>query len=159
MKPSSTLTTLIIALAAPITSALPEPAVSEPTLSDPPFDNTLPIPDLPEPDYPGLAPRNPAEEPTAWCTVEGGIVHRYKVIIKEVDDVNVTCEKLWKGIRGHRFLCPTSKKHCAASPIYKKGLDWSFTVGLGCNPGCVESAFWGATKNKFGALEMSKCPR
>lgn len=128
MRPSSTLTALIAALAAPITAAPPEPALSTPPVAD------------------------------AWCTWRNpGFVFEYRVYIKEVDDVNLRCKKLWAGLAQHKFLCPVSKPKCEKSDIHEKGLEWGFTVGYGCNVGCVQSAFWEATKNKFGVLDVSEC--
>lgn len=133
MKPSSTLTAVIIALAAPITAALPEPAPLELAVRDPPVAD-------------------------AWCEWKNpGFVFEYRVYIKEVDDVKLRCKKLWAGLAEHRFLCPVSKPRCDPSDIYEKGLEWGFTVGYGCNVGCVQSAFWEATKNKFGGLDVSQC--
>lgn len=133
MKPSSSLTAFVIALAAPISAALPQPAPVE------------------------LAPRVPPHA-DAWCTWRNpGFVFEYRVYIKEIDDVDVRCAKLWEGLAQHRFLCPVSKPRCEKSDIHPKGLEWGFTVGYGCDLGCVQSAFWEATKNKFGALDVSEC--
>jgi hypothetical protein len=32
---------------------------------------------------------------------------------------------------------------------------WKFTTGVGCNAGDVGSAWWRATKNKFGAIDCN----
>ncbi|KAJ0119562.1 hypothetical protein J7T55_013765 [Diaporthe amygdali] len=76
----------------------------------------------------------PGEDlPDAWCSIHApGFVFDYHVTIREVDDVG-------------------------ASFVYKKGLDWKFRVGLGCDMGCVQSAFWEATHNAFGAMDVSGC--
>lgn len=136
MKPSSTLATLVIALATPLTTAvaLPEPALQV-------RNNT-----------------GPEDDADAWCTWRNpGFVHEYRVYIKEVENVQATCKGLWEGIKQHRFLCPLSKKRCEPSMVYDKGLEWSFTAGLGCDVGCVQSAFWEATRNKYGALDITEC--
>lgn len=149
MKLSFTLTTLVIALAAPITAALPQPAISDPALSDPA---------LPDPALPKLAPRDPPEDANAWCTWRNpGWVFEYRVVIKEVDDVGMRCDRLWSGLANHRFLCTVTKPNCQRSEIHEKGLEWSFTAGMGCDVGCVQSAFWEATRNKFGSLDVSQC--
>lgn len=77
-------------------------------------------------------------------------------------DYGPLCHSFWQNLKdGFRFLCPVSKTYCGSAGNPKDGWDdilaWKFTVGLGCNPGCVESAFWGATKFKYGKLDQSAC--
>lgn len=133
MKLFSSLTALNMALAATITAALPESAHANPARADP-------------------------EDLPAWCEWQNpDFVIDYMIVIKEVDDVGAVCHRLWKGLALHRFLCPVSNAACEKHMIYEKGLEWKFRVGLGCDVGCVQSAFWEATRNKFGALDLYKC--
>lgn len=139
MKLFSSLTALNMALAATITAALPEPA-------------------LPELAPPESARTADPEDLAAWCEWDNpDFVIDYMIVIREVDDVGAVCHRLWKGLAQHRFLCPVSKASCEKHMIYEKGLEWRFRVGLGCDVGCVQSAFWEATRNKFGALDLYKC--
>lgn len=40
---------------------------------------------------------------------------------------------------------------------YENGMRWGFTTSLVCNRGSVASAYWEATKNKYGAFDQSMC--
>lgn len=143
MKPSASLTALIIALAAPITAALPEPAAPEPAAPEP---AALELAQLPPPDA------------DAWCTWNNPQwKFNYKVVIKEVDNVKKICDGLWAGLAKHRFFCSVGNAHCGEPENYPKGLEWSFTSGLTCKVGFIEASFWETTNNKFGALDTSGC--
>ncbi|KAK1967146.1 hypothetical protein LY78DRAFT_692281, partial [Colletotrichum sublineola] len=72
-----------------------------------------------------------------------------------VSDVPATCGKLWQNLR--RFpVCGVSYPACRPHPKYEDVLVWDLTVWVGCTIGMVQSAWWEATQNQFGAMECSR---
>lgn len=102
----------------------------------------------------------------AWCErryASAGLTWQFSVYVRDVPkkEWNKLCAKFWKELKGFQFLCMVSKPYCdkAGGPNepYDDILKWQFEAGLGCNAGCVAAAFWGATKNKYGALDQRLC--
>lgn len=151
MKPSSILSTCMVAFA---TTTAAAPTVDAPT-SPALFNSTI-----------VKRQRNDPNEIPVWCErVNGGwgFTWRYDVYISNVplEDWNEVCEALWAGLRKHQFLCMVSNPYCwkAGSPREKMNhiLKWSFDVGLFCDAGCVASGYWEATKNKYGSMDQRMC--
>ncbi|KAK0380226.1 hypothetical protein CMEL01_11357 [Colletotrichum melonis] len=77
--------------------------------------------------------------------------NRWSITASGVDDVPGKCGGLWDNLK--RFgACAVSGPSCGGS---NGNLAWSFTTGVGCNAGMVESSWWQATKNQFGSIS---CP-
>ncbi|KAF1365710.1 hypothetical protein EJ07DRAFT_83770, partial [Lizonia empirigonia] len=65
-----------------------------------------------------------------------------------VNDIPGICGGLWDNLK--RFsACTVSNPYCGGT---NGNLEWDFTVGIGCNGGDVQSTWWEATTNKFGAI-------
>lgn len=146
MKPSSILTALITAVAAPAAAAPTNAAL---TTDVAPLNSTL-------------APRQPRQMPMVWCQVhQPSMLNQYKVIIRRVarPDVGPLCASLWKELKGFQLLCMVSSPHCGHAQVVpgEPALEWKFTTGAGCNGGAIGAAYWGATHNKYGAMDVSGC--
>ncbi|KAK7923672.1 hypothetical protein PG985_007743 [Apiospora marii] len=73
----------------------------------------------------------------------------YAVGADGVDDIPGICGGLWDNLK-HSGACPVLGMHsCGAEGA---GLVWKFGVTDFCNRGHVESAWWEATKNRWGAI-------
>lgn len=150
MKPSSFLTALITALAAPASAF---PTDTSLTTDVAPLNSTL-APRLPQPD--------PRPLPNVFCEVnQPSMLNQYKVIVRKVarPDVGPLCALLWKKLKKFEFLCLVSSPHCGYAEIVpgEPALEWKFTTASGCNGGCIGAAYWAATKNKYGAMDVSGC--
>lgn len=110
----------------------------------------------------GLIGMATAGGPVCWWTHDSFTRH-YKIKISPVpkEEVGPLCHEFWKNLKGH-WLCTVSSPHgCGPwtnttfpdKGVKLEGVEWKFTVIRGCNSGMVESAFWGATKNKYGAID------
>ncbi|OLN87179.1 hypothetical protein CCHL11_03589 [Colletotrichum chlorophyti] len=75
----------------------------------------------------------------------------YTVTADGVPDVPGICGGLWDNLK--RFsACRVSVPNCGGAG---GDLEWRFNAGVGCNGGIVESAWWEATKSKYGSVN---CP-
>ena len=85
------------------------------------------------------------------CIRQSNVLYTYIVKADGVKDIPGACGGLWDNLK--RFpACVASKTTCSK----KNGnLYWKFNVGKGCDGGMVESTWWEATRNKFGAIN---CP-
>lgn len=74
----------------------------------------------------------------------------YDIWAENFYDIAGRCNGLWANLRGW--------SNCGASMTYCGGiesthiLNWKFRVPIGCNKGIIESVWWEATKNEFGAI-------
>lgn len=73
----------------------------------------------------------------------------YNVIAQGVPDIPGICGGLWDNLN-HFPWCVVSAPSCGANDIGE--LEWRFTVPSGCDGGSVESAWWEATRNQWGAI-------
>ncbi|CAI0649949.1 hypothetical protein CGCF415_v001218 [Colletotrichum fructicola] len=81
---------------------------------------------------------------------------RYSIEVSGMDegeDVPALCGTLWKELKQFKGSCVVSvdKPTCEANG--PTALQWSFSVGLGCNKGMVHAAWWDSTKNRLGKIE------
>lgn len=90
-----------------------------------------------------------------------GDAWRWEIHIDEVEDVSDTCAALWKGLKGHegpdgQEACIVDvPRGCAKSTYYenKKALHmWFKTTDEWCDDRMIATAFWNATRNKYGAI-------
>lgn len=157
MKLSSILPTCMVAFAATAAAAPTDAALSSLAL----VNTTIASPSLLN------ATLSDGLNPTpAWCErVTGpiGLTWIFNVYIRDVDkeDWDPLCARLWKELKGFEFLCMVSNPYCGPAGGPNEGFDdilrWKFQAGLGCNKGCVDAAYWGATKNKYGKLDLREC--
>ncbi|KAL0931817.1 uncharacterized protein CTRU02_212770 [Colletotrichum truncatum] len=73
--------------------------------------------------------------------------------IPEGEDVPALCNKLWKELKQFAGSCVVNidRPHCKANGPTK--LQWDFSVGLGCNTGMVQAAWWDAVKDRMGLIK------
>jgi hypothetical protein len=89
----------------------------------------------------------------SWKLYEGPLFRRWLVIGSGVDDIPARCGGFWDGMKNKNF-----HGACGALTTTNCGKDGNgdmvinFTSGSGCNSGHIESAWWEATKNKFGPI-------
>jgi hypothetical protein len=96
------------------------------------------------------------ERANAWTScahaTQGGlIIQEWTVSASDVPDIPGTCGGLWDNLKRFPDCIGISAPGC-----YDQGgntLVWQFNVGISCNPGMVESAWWEATQNQYGALD------
>ncbi|KAG8169928.1 hypothetical protein KVR01_000673 [Diaporthe batatas] len=95
--------------------------------------------------------------PRATCDMGTTLVrYQYQIFIYDVppESIDGICGGLWAGLKRH-WLCTVSSPHTCGNLRDGDGktLVWNFHVApYLCNKGMVQSAFWEATKNKFGAI-------
>ncbi|CEI67775.1 hypothetical protein FVEN_g9580 [Fusarium venenatum] len=89
----------------------------------------------------------------SWDFYEGPIFKRWLVIGSGVDDIPGTCGGFWDNMNNKNFhgACVLSSTNCGEDG--NGDMVINFTAGSGCNSGHVESAWWEATRNKFGAIK------
>lgn len=111
-------------------------------------------------------PKTIPHMPCAWCQrrkAAAGMTWEYKIYVQMVPKWNwdMLCEKLWRELKQFQALCMVSKAHCGVAGMPGEDLDdivkWEFQAGLGCNPGAVEAAYWEATHNIYGKMDMRLC--
>jgi hypothetical protein len=86
----------------------------------------------------------------AHCTQTHYQTHlTYRVVADGVSNIPGVCGGLWSNLK--RFgLCSATYTSCGADSLGR--LVWEFEVTIGCNKGMVHSAWWEATKNKWGGI-------
>lgn len=80
---------------------------------------------------------------------------RFEIHIDEVEDVQDTCDRLWKAIESHgKFCVLDNPRGCGTSNYYEneKALHMWFKTEELCDTGMVVNAFYNATKNEYGAI-------
>ncbi|KAK7918084.1 hypothetical protein PG985_009958 [Apiospora marii] len=75
-----------------------------------------------------------------------------------VGDVPGICGGLWDNLH-HSHMCEIMSEH-SCEETAPGHLTWKFAVYGTCKNGMVESAWWEATKNRFGAIDcVTDCSR
>jgi hypothetical protein len=95
----------------------------------------------------------------AWATCgygpDGGfIINEWEISASGVPDIPGVCGGLWDNMKRFADCIGISAPNC-----YDNGdgtLEWQFNVGVSCNAGMVESAWWEATQNQWGAIECEQ---
>ncbi|KAI9163874.1 hypothetical protein HJFPF1_05502 [Paramyrothecium foliicola] len=77
---------------------------------------------------------------SAWNTYE------IKASIPDADAPGI-CGGLWDNLNS--WPCSPSDTSCGSS---NGAFTWKFVTPLGCNQGMIESVWWEATRNTWGAL-------
>ncbi|KAF6833796.1 hypothetical protein CMUS01_06413 [Colletotrichum musicola] len=67
-----------------------------------------------------------------------------------VDDIPGKCGGLWDNLNGFG-ACAKSQTFCGRAAD-TGNMVWQFAGSIACNAGVVESTWYKATKNKFGAI-------
>lgn len=83
---------------------------------------------------------------------------RWEIHIDEVEDVQDTCECLWKGLEAHGKFCRVDNpRGCGTSNYYKneKALHMWFKTKELCDDALVAKAFYNATGNAYGAIDCT----
>ncbi|KXH36088.1 hypothetical protein CNYM01_10333 [Colletotrichum nymphaeae SA-01] len=81
------------------------------------------------------------------------VLHAYSLkAYSGVDDVPKVCGDLWTKLRRHSGCLAASDASCRAGTD-KGELIWHFVASTFCNVGMVQSAWWEATHNEYGAVE------
>ncbi|KAG8163652.1 hypothetical protein KVR01_006949 [Diaporthe batatas] len=147
MKLSSFLTALITALAAPAAAA---PANVTITTDVALLNSTITV------------RQDEGPMPDVWCTVhQPDLLLNYRVIVRKVsrDEIGDLCQVLWKKLARHWFICTAINPSCEHAEVVpgEPSIEWKFTTWLSCNAGAIASAYWEATKNKYGAMDQSGC--
>jgi hypothetical protein len=103
------------------------------------------------------------ELPLVWCNQQ----HHYlwknmEVYIRKVprDDIPQLCGRLWGTLKQHHgAICPPSNTHCGHTEWIpgEAAVHWKLSVPIFCNGGCLNSAYWEATHNKFGKMDFTRC--
>ncbi|KAK1979990.1 hypothetical protein LZ30DRAFT_751024 [Colletotrichum cereale] len=64
------------------------------------------------------------------------------------------CGRLWHNLSRFHSCGAITKQWCEdnSDDGGEKVLNWGFTLTMLCDPGCVESAWFEATRNRYGAL-------
>ncbi|KAK8108838.1 hypothetical protein PG984_014639 [Apiospora sp. TS-2023a] len=75
----------------------------------------------------------------------------FTVTATNVSDVPGTCGGLWDNLH-HSHLCE-SLEDSSCGETAPGQMKWMFRTYLFCNKGHVESAWWEATRHRFGAIE------
>lgn len=90
------------------------------------------------------------------CTknLELGPSYYWLIAQEGVEDIPGICGGLWDNLNG-AGECGVSggETYCREKAGQPGVLEWSFITPQTCNGGMVESAWWEATRNKFGAIE------
>ncbi|EMD95024.1 hypothetical protein COCC4DRAFT_146879, partial [Bipolaris maydis ATCC 48331] len=74
----------------------------------------------------------------------------YSIWAGNVNDIPGICGGLWDNLK-HSGACTPIATYCGGDPASRL-LNWKFTAPIFCNSGHVESAWWEATRNQFGAV-------
>lgn len=82
--------------------------------------------------------------------------NHYQVTIRNLPEgqrIDRMCDALWASLK-EWAVCSVSSPHgCDKLPGTGRDLRWHFNVIEWCNPGMVESAYWGATgRGKMGHI-------
>ncbi|KAI0445771.1 hypothetical protein F4803DRAFT_506382 [Xylaria telfairii] len=88
----------------------------------------------------------------ASCVRQANIVATYIVKANGVPDVPGICGGLWDNLKRFSSCVGLSNNGCGNDGVDLHNLVWKFDVGLGCNAGDVESAWWEATRNNYGSI-------
>ena len=77
----------------------------------------------------------------------------YTIQADNVDDISGICGGLWDNLKrfwgaGCHAYGPTCGARGPGNPLY-----WEFGALRGCNTGMIESTWWEATRNRFGAIK------
>jgi hypothetical protein len=82
-----------------------------------------------------------------------GFSTQWLVIASGVDDIPGKCGGFWDNMNNKNFhgACLLSDTNCGEDG--NGDMVINFMSPVGCNGGHVESAWWEATKNKFGAIK------
>jgi hypothetical protein len=90
---------------------------------------------------------------SASCATTAAIwgIVGYAIGATGVEDIPKTCGDLWQGLKQFHDCIGVGIASCGKDSDGK--LVWNFTNGSGCNKGMVQSAWWEATKNKYGAID------
>ncbi|RGP67474.1 hypothetical protein FLONG3_8495 [Fusarium longipes] len=88
----------------------------------------------------------------SWEFFEGPIAKKWLVIASGVDDIPGRCGGFWDNMNNKNFhgACVLSETNCGKDG--NGDMVINFNSGSGCNGGHVESAWWEATRNQFGAI-------
>ncbi|KZL87967.1 hypothetical protein CI238_12599 [Colletotrichum incanum] len=65
------------------------------------------------------------------------------------------CGRLWHNLSRFRSCGAITKAWCEDNSVEggDMHLNWGFTLTLLCDPGCVNSAWFEATRNRYGAID------
>jgi hypothetical protein len=94
------------------------------------------------------------------CNVTSNIWHQtWSITMPKVDDVDAVCHALPKSLKRYQPHCAVYKTNCGRHFYHKEGLEWEIDTNHACDAGRVASAFWEATHNRFGPLDLQdgKC--
>ncbi|KAK1981329.1 hypothetical protein LZ30DRAFT_592952 [Colletotrichum cereale] len=82
----------------------------------------------------------------------GSIFHG--ITIEDVGTINVetVCKSLWDNLKRHP-ACMVFRPNGCEEAAYPSDLYWHFTTSIACNAEMVHSAFYKATKNRWGAIK------
>ncbi|WYZ37594.1 hypothetical protein EsH8_II_001100 [Colletotrichum jinshuiense] len=64
------------------------------------------------------------------------------------EDIGSICHRLWHNLERFQICKTITSESCADGGL--SYLNWAFTVGPGCNPGMVNSAWWETTRGRYG---------
>lgn len=67
-------------------------------------------------------------------------------------DIAGRCAGLWANLKRFGDCVGVSNPWCGHGGNTPDHLEWHFTVPTTCNTGMVESTWWEATRNEFGAV-------
>ncbi|OBS29665.1 hypothetical protein FPOA_03604 [Fusarium poae] len=86
-----------------------------------------------------------------WSFFGGPVYKSWIIVASGVDDIPGKCGGFWDNMNNKNFhsACTLSFTRCEDQ---NGEMVATFKSGSGCNSGHVESAWWEATRNKFGAL-------
>ncbi|KAJ4022700.1 hypothetical protein NW752_000090 [Fusarium irregulare] len=81
----------------------------------------------------------------------GPAYKQYFVIADGVDDIPGKCGGFWDNMNNKNFNSACTLSHTSCEDRDGQ-MVIEFMAGSGCNSGHVESAWWEATRNNFGAI-------
>ncbi|EUC49052.1 hypothetical protein COCMIDRAFT_85664 [Bipolaris oryzae ATCC 44560] len=92
----------------------------------------------------------------ASCTIDGSAAaYHWEVRASGVYGIPGWCGGLWDNLNRWGGLCNPSYPYCNGQD---GEMVWRFTTSVGCMRGHVESVWWEATKNEFGAITCVDAP-
>ncbi|GKT55850.1 hypothetical protein ColTof4_11735 [Colletotrichum tofieldiae] len=85
--------------------------------------------------------------------LEGAGTYFYEVVMEGVPkrEFRSTCNGLWDNLKGY-LDCMVYRPNGCEEGYYNGDLYWYFTTSIVCNQDMVHSAYYGATKNQWGAI-------
>jgi hypothetical protein len=99
---------------------------------------------------PGNTTLAPMSSPSCYMTSSGFVI-MYRIKASAVADYKGVCRGLWNNLKTFRMACIPTHRYCG--PDQLGGLEWEFNSAVFCNAHMVESAWWEATRNKFGVIQ------